>query len=135
MRMLSGGIAIVLIAGACTGSATDSSVSNHPSSESCNDSGVDVYLPVLQGPAEARHASRATVDCILDAYAAGEGKEAKFVLVGDQERSSAIIQTLPDGSVNYYVHTDAGDVETYEGCATLTFSWFFSVSDCLLQGS
>lgn len=112
-----------------------SGMADRPTLKSCNDSGVDVYLPVLQGPAEARHASRATVDCILDAHAAHEAREAEFILVGAEEGARAIVQTLSDGTANYYVQTAAGAWEIHEGCDVLDASWFFSVAECAVQAS
>lgn len=137
MRVFGLGIAMVLLAGSCTGSEAEPwKVADRPILDSCNDDGVKAYLPVRQGPAHAAHSSRAAVDCILHAYAAGEAREAEFVLVGDQaEGSRAIIQTLPDGSVSYYVQFEGDDWAVHEGCAEMTFSWFFSVSECRVQES
>lgn len=137
MRTVGCVIAIVLLTGACTASgAVPWDVADRPLLESCNENGIKVYLPIRQGPAHASHASRTAVDCILDAHRAGQGREAEFVLVGDEaEGSRAIIQTLPDGSVNYYVHVDGDGWEIHEDCGDMTFSWFFNVSECTLQES
>lgn len=132
MRTVGCVIAIIVLTGACTGSGGEpQDVADRPLLQSCNENGVKVYLPIRQGPAHASHASRSAVDCILNAHTTGEGREAEFVLVGDEAQGShAIIQTLPDGLVSYYVHIDGDDWAIYEGCADMTFSWFFNVSKC-----
>lgn len=128
MGLLGRLVAIVLIATACSGSDEPAAVADRPQLESCN-GGFEVYLPPLQGPLRAAGPSRAAVDCILDAHAAFLGREAEFVVVGDDvETQRVIIQTLPDGTVNHYAF--GTDWEVSEGCRTLMFSLVFLVSDC-----
>ncbi len=122
-------LALCLIVTACNEPAGRAGIPDYSELESCNSAEFEIYMPVLQGPAYARAASRAAIDCILDAHTALQIREAEFVLLGDLAPGErAIVQTLPDGSVNYYVYTDRWVAK--EGCQSLSVSWYFTVSEC-----
>lgn len=97
----------------------------------------EVYAPPRQGPSDTEDASTAGFECLASAHANQEPAELEFVLLGTEgQRYTAILQTLDNGTVDYFREWDGGwEVQT--GCEEfgideIGFPW---VEQCAQQGT
>lgn len=98
----------------CSGAAPEV-VESRPEVPSCAPNG-EVYIPILQGPAESESHSADAIECLLTSAENGDPAELEFTLVGTEgEEYRSILQTLEDGTVNYFRESDWG-WELYLGC-------------------
>lgn len=107
-------IVALLVAG-CS-AAVPEAVESRPELPGCAPNG-DVFVPIRQGPEEFESQSGDAIECFLSSAESGEPAELEFILLGTEgEEYRSILQTLEDGTVNYFRENDWG-WELYLGCS------------------
>lgn len=125
---------VVLTAVAVAGCGAPDFVEDRVQLDSCSPD-EPVYVPVAQGPDAAEPRSQTALDCFVSAADDGRDVEFAFLLMGAEgERYEAVLQTMSDGSVNYYRETDHGWIG-YETCETLEWPepGVPTVADCVIE--